>query len=161
MAEQEKEVPILSRLSPPKGAVKKRMRVGRGIGSGKGKTAGKGQKGQKARRPGAFHKLHFEGGQIPLQRRFPKVGFHNPFSKDVAIINVRDLERFAKGTVVDEAALRAEGLIKGRHDSIKLLANGELKKAVTVKVHAASEAAKAKIEKAGGKLELLNPEQAA
>ncbi|CAG0971775.1 partial 50S ribosomal protein L15, partial [Anaerolineae bacterium] len=114
MADSDKEVPVLSRLRPPAGAVKKRTRFGRGIGSGLGKTAGRGQKGQKARQPGNIHKRHFEGGQIPLQRRLPKFGFNNIFSVVVAEVNVRDLNRFDAGATVDADALRAEGLIKGR-----------------------------------------------
>ncbi len=153
----EQETPILSRLRPPAGAVQKKKRKGRGVGSGLGKTAGKGQKGQKARHPGGFSKPAFQGGQVPLQRRLPKFGFHNPFSKTIAIVNVGDLARFDKGAVVDEAALREAGLVKGRNDGVKLLGNGELDKALTVRLTAASASAKEKIEKAGGKLELPTP----
>lgn len=152
---KETEVPILSRLRPPAGAVRARMRVGRGVGSGKGKTAGKGQKGQKARQPGNIHKLHFEGGQMPLQRRFPKFGFTNIFAKTVAKVNVKDLGRFAKGANVDEGALRKVGLIKGKFDYIKVLGDGELKHAVNLKVHQVSASARAKIEKLGGKIDLI------
>ena len=113
------EVPILSRLRAPKGAVTKKLRVGRGPGSGLGKTAGRGQKGQKARQPGNIHKLHFEGGQMPLNRRLPKVGFNSPFPRELAAVNVSQLEVFEAGTTVDEAALRARGLVKGRWDGVK------------------------------------------
>ena len=159
MAEKEKteaaEVPILSRLRPPEGAVRNKMRVGRGVGSGKGKTSGKGQKGQTARHPRAFGKLHFEGGQMPLQRRFPKVGFWNPFRKSVATVNVRDLARFDKGATVGIDELRQKGLVKGKHDVIKVLGEGEIDRALTVRANAFSASAKEKIEKAGGKVEVI------
>jgi large subunit ribosomal protein L15 len=155
-AQGEKYVPILSRLSPPKGAVKSKRRKGRGPGSGLGKTAGKGQKGQKARHPGDFGKLHFEGGQSPIQRRLPKVGFWNPFSKVVATVNVGDLQVFPSGTVVDIAALREARLVRGRRfDGVKVLGDGDLGHALTVRAHAFSASAKAKIEKAGGKAEVI------
>ena len=153
--ENEKKVPILSRLRPPAGAVRNKKRVGRGVGSGKGKTAGKGQKGQTARHPRAFGKLHFEGGQMPLQRRFPKVGFWNPFRKKVVSVNVRDLARFDKGATVGEAELRELGLIKGSFDRIKVLGTGEIDRALTVRAHGFSASAKEKIEKAGGTVEVL------
>lgn len=148
-------VPILSRLRAPEGAVKSKRRKGRGPGSGLGKTAGKGQKGQKARHPMDFGKLAFEGGQTPLQRRLPKVGFWNPFTKHVVTVNVGDLATFDKGSVVDEAGLRNYRLIRGKFDAIKVLGNGELDRALTVKAHAFSASAKAKIEKAGGTCEVL------
>ncbi len=155
------DTPVLSRLRAPRGAVKNKRRKGRGVGSGLGKTAGKGQKGQTARHPRAFGKLHFEGGQMPLQRRMPKVGFFNPFSRTIATVNVGELKRFDKGAVVDEAALRAVGLVKGKNDGIKILGNGELDRAVTVRASAFSASAKEKIEKAGGTVEQLPaPEQA-
>lgn len=155
MAEsQDKRVPILSRLSPPEGAVRGKRRIGRGIGSGWGKTAGKGQKGQKAR--GTMKRLGFQGGQMPLQRRLPKIGFNNHnFQTVYAPVNVGDLEVFAAGSVVDEAALRKERIVRGNWDGIKVLADGEIDRALTLKVHAISAAAKEKIEKAGGKVELL------
>ncbi|MBZ0118105.1 MAG: 50S ribosomal protein L15 [Sandaracinaceae bacterium] len=153
MADSDKEVPVLSRLRPPAGAVKKRTRFGRGIGSGLGKTAGRGQKGQKARQPGNIHKRHFEGGQIPLQRRLPKFGFNNIFSVVVAEVNVRDLNRFDAGATVDADALRAEGLIKGRFDVLKVLGHGEIDRKLTVKAHKFSASARAKIEAAGGAVE--------
>ncbi len=152
----EKNIPILSRLQPPAGAVKKKKRKGRGIGSGLGKTAGKGMKGQKARNPGDFGKLGFEGGQTPLYRRIPKRGFINKWAKSVAVINVSALgERFDAGATVDLDALRGAGLLKRNVDIVKILGNGELDKALTVKVHAFSASAKEKIEKAGGTAEVL------
>lgn len=152
---EENEVPILSRLRAPEGAVKKKMRVGRGIGSGWGKTAGRGQKGQKARQPGNIHKLNFEGGQMPLARRLPKIGFHNLFAFTVAEVNVRDLARFDDGARVDAEALRAEGLIKGKFDVVKVLGNGTLDKKLTLVVHRASKGAREKIEAAGGSIEII------
>ncbi len=154
MSEQNK-TPILSRLRPAEGAVRPKRRKGRGTGSGLGKTAGHGQKGQKARHPGNFSKLGFEGGQMPLYRRLPKRGFVNPFTKKVATVNVKDLARFDAGATVDEAALREAGLIKRKVDIIKVLGDGELDRALTVKVHAASATAMQKIEKAGGTIELV------
>ncbi len=151
------EVPILSRLRAPEGAVSKKKRKGRGIGSGLGKTAGKGMKGQKARSPGNFSKLGFEGGQMPLYRRLPKFGFNNAkFAKKIATFNVSDLARFDAGSTVDAAALRAAGLLSRRVDGVKILGNGELDKALTVKVDAFSKSAKEKIEKAGGTAEVLS-----
>ncbi len=155
MAEEEKEVPILSRLRPPPGAVRPKKRKGRGVGSGLGKTSGKGMKGQKARHPGGFGKLHFEGGQTPLQRRLPKFGFHNPFTKTVVTVNVSDLNGFDDGATVDVDALRDAGLIRKKFDGVKVLGNGALDKKLTVRVHAFSAGAKEKIEKAGGKAEVL------
>ncbi len=154
MAEsQEKRVPILSRLSPPEGAVRGKNRIGRGIGSGWGKTGGKGQKGQKAR--GTMKRLGFQGGQMPLQRRLPKIGFNNIFAVNYAPVNVADLDMFDAGTVVDEAALRFQRVVRGRWDGVKVLASGEITKAISVKVDAISAAAKEKIEKAGGSVELI------
>lgn len=157
MAEaNENDVPILSRLKPPAGAVRPKKRKGRGPGSGLGKTGGRGQKGQKARNPGDLGKLGFEGGQMPLQRRLPKVGFHNPFSKKVEVVNVRDLGRFDAGAQVDPGALRDAGLVRQRDaDVIKVLGNGELDRALTVRAHAFSKSAKEKIEKAGGTAEVI------
>jgi large subunit ribosomal protein L15 len=159
MAEsEEKRVPILSRLRPPAGAVRSKDRVGRGIGSGWGKTAGRGQKGQKARRN--MHKLGFQGGQMPLQRRLPKIGFNNVnFGTRYAPVNVGDLEVFEAGTVVDEAALRQARIVRGRWDGVKLLADGELARKLTLKVDKISAAAKEKVEKAGGTVELLQRKQ--
>ncbi len=151
----QQDVPVLSRLAPPSGAVRRKKRKGRGPGSGLGKTAGKGQKGQKARKPGKFHRLGFEGGQMPLVRRLPKVGFRNEFARRVAEVNVRDLARFEAGTTVGPEELREAGLVKGRYDAIKVLGNGELPHALTVRAHAFSKGARAKIEQAGGKAEVL------
>src|SRR5450432_3954892 len=115
---------ILSKLSPPKGAVTKERRIGRGVGSGLGKTAGRGQKGQKARSKGNINKLHFQGGQTPMQRRLPKRGFRNPFPVATANVNISDLELFDAGTVVDEASLRAAKLVRGRVERLKVLGDG-------------------------------------
>lgn len=153
MAEQ--YIPILSRLAPPEGAVRAKKRKGRGPGSGLGKTAGRGQKGQKARQPGNIHKLFFEGGQMPLSRRLPKVGFVNIFAKDFAEVSVGRLEVFAAGATVDEKALREKGFIKGKHDGFKVLGNGALTKKLTVRAEAFSAGAKTKIEAAGGRCEVL------
>jgi large subunit ribosomal protein L15 len=143
----------LSNLAKPVGATRKKHRLGRGVGSGLGKTAGRGQKGQYARTRG--FKPHFEGGQTPLQRRLPKRGFNNPYPNIIAEVNVGDLEGFSSGANVDESALIAHGLVRGRFDRIKVLGNGEITKAVTVSAHAFSKAAAAKIQKAGGKVVLL------
>jgi large subunit ribosomal protein L15 len=153
MAEQtEKPVPILSRLRPPVGAVRKKTRVGRGPGSGLGKTAGRGQKGQRARNTTP---TGFEGGQMPLQRRLPKTGFKNLFKKNFATINVGDLTAFPKGSVVDLAALIQTRQVRKALDGLKILGDGELEHALTVKAHAFSSTARAKIEKAGGKVEVI------
>src|ERR671916_408036 len=121
----------LSNLKPKKGAKHAKKRVGRGPGSGHGKTAGRGEKGQKSR-SGYSSKLGFEGGQMPLHRRLPKRGFTNIFKRDYAVVNVSDLERFDTGATVDEAALRSAGLVKGQNDGIKVLGNGKLSKKLTV-----------------------------
>jgi large subunit ribosomal protein L15 len=159
MAELDKKQPILSRLSPPKGAVKDRRRLGRGPGSGLGTTGGKGQKGQTARAGGQVRR-GFEGGQTPLIRRLPKVGFHNPFGKDVATVNVGHLARFDAGAIVDPAQLVAAGLVRKRSGSVKILGDGKLDKALTVRAHAFSQNAKASIEGAGGKVELIETAKA-
>ena len=145
----------LSKLAKPEGATRPETRVGRGVGSGLGKTAGRGQKGQYARSRG--FKPHFEGGQTPLQRRLPKRGFRNPFSTITAEVNVGDLESFAAGAKIDADALAAKGLVKGRFDRIKILGSGEITKSVTVQADAFSKSAAAKIEKAGGKALLVGP----
>jgi large subunit ribosomal protein L15 len=152
---------VLSRVAPPAGARHKEKRLGRGIGSGLGKTCGKGQKGQKARHGGDFGKLHFQGGQTPLQRRLPKRGFRVPFPEKRAVVNVGSLEGFAAGSTVDEAALRAARLVQGRGVKIKLLGEGEIQKKLTVKVDFASRAAREKIEKAGGTVVTPEPASAA
>ncbi|MGI5829415.1 MAG: 50S ribosomal protein L15 [Bradymonadia bacterium] len=143
----------LSNLSPALGSTHKKKRVGRGVGSGWGKTAGRGQKGQKSR-AGGKPAVGFEGGQMPLIRRLPKRGFRNIFAKEVAIINVNDLNRFNDGDVVDVVKLRESGLIKGHFDAVKVLGNGELSKKLSVIVDAVSASAKEKIEKAGGSIEV-------
>jgi large subunit ribosomal protein L15 len=155
---------ILSRLAPPAGSIKTSKRLGRGVGSGLGKTCGKGMKGQKARHGGNFGKLHFQGGQTPIQRRLPKRGFRVPFPVTTVAINLADLERFDGGTTVNEAALREARLVQGRDVLIKVLGDGELTKKLTVEAHSFSASAAEKIEKAGGKavkLETSVPPKAA
>ncbi len=144
----------LHELSPAVGSTKEAKRIGRGHGSGNGKTAGKGHKGQKAR-AGRGMRAGFEGGQMPLQRRVPKRGFNNIFATKFAIVNVSDLEVFEAGSVIDTAALQEKGLVKKAYDGVKVLGNGNLSKAVTVKASAFSESAKSKIEAAGGKAEVI------
>jgi large subunit ribosomal protein L15 len=139
----------LSNLKPKKGARHAKKRVGRGPGSGHGKTAGRGEKGQKSR-SGFSRTLGFEGGQMPLHRRLPKRGFTNIFKKEYAVINLADLERFDNGATVDEAALRAAGLVKGQNDGVKVLGNGKLSKKLTVSATKFSATAKSAIEAAGG-----------
>src|SRR5690606_12856376 len=146
---------ILSRLSPPEGAVTSKRRVGRGPGSGLGKTAGRGQKGQKARSGGNINKLHFEGGQTPIQRRLPKRGFRVPFPKVTTAINVAALERFDADTEVTEDVLRSARLLQGAGGSIKILGEGDLTKKLTVFAHKFSKSAVEKIEKAGGQVVVL------
>jgi len=144
----------LHELSPAPGSVREVKRIGRGHGSGQGKTAGKGHKGQKAR-AGRGMRPGFEGGQMPLQRRIPKRGFVNIFATNYAIINIAALNKFEDGAVVDTQALKDAGIIKDAMDGVKVLGNGELNKKLTVKVAAYSESAKAKIEAAGGKAEVI------
>jgi large subunit ribosomal protein L15 len=146
---------LLSRLAPPEGARHYEKRLGRGIGSGLGKTCGRGMKGQKARQPGNINKLHFQGGQTPIQRRLPKRGFNVPFPVKTVAINVGDLERFKGGTPVDEAALRGARLVQGKNVRIKVLGDGDVTNKLTVSAHAFSASAKEKIEKAGGTVVLL------
>ncbi len=141
----------LSNLSPHPGSRKPRKRLGRGPGTGHGKTSGRGHKGFKAR-SGSGVKPGFEGGQMPLQRRVPKRGFTNPFRKSYAVVNVEELNRFEAGTVVDRALLVASGLVSANDELIKILGNGELSTALTVAVDKVSGAARGKIEAAGGKL---------
>ncbi len=143
---------ILSRLAPPPGARKKTKRVGRGPGSGLGKTSGRGQKGQKSRSGGGIAR-GFEGGQMPAQRRMPKRGFTNPFRKVLAIVNVGRLDGFEDGAVVDPEALVSSGIIKKVGDGVKILGKGELNKKLTIRAHAVSSSAREKIEKAGGVFE--------
>jgi large subunit ribosomal protein L15 len=139
----------LGKLKPKKGARHAKKRVGRGPGSGHGKTSGRGEKGQKSR--SGFHRmLGFEGGQMPLHRRLPKRGFTNIFKKVNAVVNVSDLERFDNGATVDESALRQAGLVKGQKDGIKILGDGKLTKKLTVHATKFSESARRQIEAAGG-----------
>ena len=144
----------LHELSPAAGSAKAAWRKGRGPGSGNGKTAGKGHKGQKARAGHGF-RPGFEGGQMPLQRRIPKRGFNNIFAKEIVAINLNALNAFEDGAVVDQAALVEAGIVKSNCDGVKVLSNGKLTKKVTVKVSAFSAAAKEKIEAAGGKCEVI------
>lgn len=143
----------LNELSPPDGSRGTRKRVGRGVGSGHGKTAGRGSKGQNSRSGGGV-RPGFEGGQMPLHRRLPKRGFTNIFTKKIAVINIRDLARFESGSIVDEAALIRVGLVKGRRDGIKLLGQGEIKIPLTIKVNGVSKNAREKIVAAGGNIEV-------
>lgn len=145
----------LHELSPAAGSKKEVKRIGRGAGSGQGKTAGKGHKGQKAR-AGRGMRPGFEGGQMPLQRRVPKRGFVNIFGKEFSIVNVSALDQsFEDGAVVDIDALIEKGLVKKVLDGVKILGNGEISKKLTVQVNAYSETAKQKIEAAGGKAEVI------
>ncbi len=147
---------ILARLTPSPGSTKVAKRLGRGVGSGLGKTCGKGTKGQKKRHGGNFGKLHFQGGQTPIQRRLPKRGFNVPFPVFTVALNLADLERFDAGTVVNEAALRESRLVQGRGARIKILGDGELTKKLTIEAHAFSASAMAKIEKLGGKAVVID-----
>lgn len=145
----------LHELSPAPGSTSAPKRKGRGAGSGNGKTAGKGHKGQNARSGGGV-RPGFEGGQLPLQRRLPKRGFVNIFETKYAIVNISDLnEKFEDGAVIDSQAIIASGLVRKEYDGIKVLGNGEITKNLTVKAKAFSKSAKEKIEKAGGKTEVI------
>lgn len=141
-------------LTPAPDSNKAVKRIGRGHGSGNGKTAGKGHKGQNARSGGGV-RIGFEGGQMPLARRIPKRGFNNIFAAKYAIVNVSDLNKFKDGTEVDTELLIASGLIKKAYDGVKILGNGELTSQLTVKAAKFSASAKEKIEKAGGKAEVM------
>jgi len=148
----------LHELKPPAGSRRDRKRIGRGISAGQGKTSGRGQKGQFARTPGLRH--GFEGGQMPLAQRLPKLrGFHNRFKKDYAVVNVSKLSRFEPGAVIDPDALRAAGLVSNSRDGVKVLGAGRLRIKVTVRVHRISAGARTAIEKAGGTVELLEAEK--
>jgi large subunit ribosomal protein L15 len=144
----------LYELAPEKGQRKNKKRVGRGVASGNGNTAGRGSKGQNARSGGGV-RPGYEGGQMPIHRRLPKRGFKNPFKKIFAIINVKDLNRFEKDAIIDETALVKSGLVKGDRDGIKLLGNGEISVPLTLKIDKVSESARQKIEAAGGKIEVI------
>ncbi len=142
-------------LKPAKGSVRNRKRVGRGPGSGLGKTAGRGEKGQKSR-SGFAHRPGFEGGQMPLHRRVPKRGFSNqPFRKEFATVNLGRLEVFEAGTIVTPELLVKQGIVKQLRDGLKVLADGELTKALTVHAHRFSAKAKERIAGLGGKAEVL------
>jgi large subunit ribosomal protein L15 len=146
----------LNTLKGPKGATRNRKRIGRGPGSGTGEQSGKGVKGQKARTGHHGARLGFEGGQMPMQRRFPKKGFKNPFRVEVFAVNVGALEkRFPAGTV-DLATLQGAGMVPRSHRSVKILGEGDLKKKFVVKATSFSTAAKEKIEKAGGTAEVVS-----
>lgn len=144
----------LSNLQPALGSHRNRKRIGRGHGSGTGKTAGKGHKGQKARSGGSV-KAGFEGGQMPLQRRLPKRGFNSLNRVEYALVNLRDLDLFEAGSVVDIEALGKAGLIGQLKDGVKVLGDGELSKALTIKAHKFSKSAQEKIAAAGGTAEVL------
>ena len=144
----------LSNLSPPRGSRHRKVRVGRGIGSKLGKTAGAGNKGQKSR-TGYSRRAGFEGGQMPLHRRLPKRGFHNPFGSDYAVVNVSGLGVFAAGETVTPDVLRARGLVRAERMPVKILGDGELKVALTVQANAFSKSAQEKITAAGGKFEIV------
>jgi len=144
----------LHELRAPEGAKTEPKRKGRGIGSGLGKTAGRGHKGQKARSGGGV-RPGFEGGQMPLSRRIPKRGFTNIFSKEFTIVNVGELEIFEPGTVITPELLKEKGVIKKINDGVKILGDGELTKNLTVKAHRFSKSAREKIEAVGGKAEVI------
>ena len=147
---------MLDRLKPNPGARRKRRRVGRGIASGSGRTCGRGQKGAGAR-SGSKRRSYYEGGQMPLARRLPKRGFANRFRREVRTVNVGALSRFEAGAEVDAAALAAAGLVPSATEPVKLLGEGDVKVALKVSVNAASGGARAKIEAAGGSVELVPP----
>jgi large subunit ribosomal protein L15 len=144
----------LSELRPPKGAVKKRKRVGRGVGSGHGGTSCRGNKGQNARSGGGV-KPGFEGGQMPLTRRLPKRGFYNRFQKDIMIVNLEQLKQFPEGSVVDAEALLKSGIIKRKGDGVKILGNGVIDYPLSLRVHGVSRSAREKIEASGGTIEVI------
>ncbi len=141
-------------LTPPEGAKKARKRVGRGEGSGTGKTAGRGHKGQLSR-SGSGKRPGFEGGQMPLQRRLPKRGFTNIFKKQFALVNLRDLAVFEAGSIIDPEGLAAAGIIKSADAMVKLLGDGEVDKALTLKVHGVSAKARQAVEAVGGRVEVI------
>lgn len=144
----------LHELKPAEGTNKKQKRIGRGTASGQGKSAGKGQKGQNSRSGGGV-RLGFEGGQMPLYRRLPKVGFTNIFRKEFAVVNVSDLERFENGALVTIEVLKETGLVKDAKNGVKILGTGELTKGLTVQVNKFSKSAAEKIAAAGGKVEVI------
>src|SRR6267143_690963 len=144
----------LSTLRPPRGSRKKKVRVGRGMGSKLGKTAGSGNKGQKSRR-GYSRRRGFEGGQMPLHRRMPKRGFHNPFGVTYSVVNLAELNVFPAGETVTPELLRAHGFVRRATDPIKVLGDGELTSKLAIHAHAFSASAKEKISKAGGTFEVV------
>jgi large subunit ribosomal protein L15 len=146
--------PTLSSLKPPRGSRHRKVRVGRGMGSKLGKTAGAGNKGQQSRR-GYSRRPGFEGGQMPLHRRLPKRGFSNPFPRDFAVINVEALNVFSAGETVTPEQLAGRGIVRVGRNGIKVLGDGELKVALTVQAHAFSKSAQEKIARAGGKVEVV------
>jgi len=141
-------------LKPAIGSTRKRKRIGRGDGSGHGKTSGRGHKGQGARSGGNVQP-GFEGGQMPLQRRLPKRGFHNPFRATVAVVNLRELDAFPAGAEVTPESLSEKGLVRGKYRFVKILGEGSLNKSLTVRAHRFSTAAREKIEASGGKAEVI------
>jgi len=147
--------PTLSNLKPPRGSRHRKVRVGRGMGSKMGKTSGAGNKGQQSRR-GYSRRPGFEGGQMPLHRRLPKRGFSAPFSKMFAVVNIGTLNEFAAGETVTPERLVERGIVRALSDSVKILGDGELKIALTVRAHAFSKSAADKIARAGGKAEVLS-----
>ncbi|MEN6411263.1 MAG: 50S ribosomal protein L15 [Veillonellales bacterium] len=144
----------LHELAPAPGSKKVRTRIGRGLGSGLGKTAGKGHKGQNARSGGGT-RPGFEGGQMPIYRRLPKRGFYNRFSKEYAEVNVSELNRFEDGAVVNPVALIEAGVLKNVHDGVRILGNGEITKPLTVVANGFTKSAAEKIAAAGGKVEVI------
>ncbi len=144
----------LNELSPAKGSRSARKRLGRGVGSGTGKTAGRGSKGLKSRSGGSV-RPGFEGGQMPIHRRLPKRGFTNIFKKNFVEINIRDLSRFESGSLVDKGVLIQEGLVRGKNDGIVLLGKGDISIPLTIKVSRISKGAREKIEGAGGTVEVI------
>jgi len=145
----------LHELAPSEGSRSSRKRKGRGVGSGLGKTAGRGSKGHRSRSGGGV-RPGFEGGQMPIHRRLPKRGFTNIFKKKILIINIRDLQRFESGDAVDSETLLKAGMIKGQYDGVKLLGQGDIDFPLTVKVNAASKSAMEKIKAAGGNVEVIS-----
>lgn len=155
MTKTNEKILTLNKLSPSKGSHRETKRLGRGTGSGQGNTAGHGNNGDKAR-SGAFQKFYFEGGQTPLTRRLPKVGFHSPFKKEFQIVNIGLLEEIdVGGRDVNADVLREFGLIHNTKEPVKILGGGEFTKPLTFKVNAYSKVAKEKIEKAKGKAEVI------
>ena len=148
------KVPTLSNMKPPRGSRHRKVRVGRGMGSKMGKTSGAGNKGQQSRR-GYSRRPGFEGGQMPLHRRLPKRGFSSPFPKSLAVVNVESNNAFAAGDTVTPETLNTRGVVRAVRDRVKILGDGELKIALTVRAHAFSKSAQEKIAAAGGTIEVL------